>query len=77
MTRHVLVIDNYDSFTFNLVQALGALGARVTVRRNDTVSVAEAWALAPCGTRVSISWWRRGGPRRLRSPHANTGRRTT
>jgi len=37
----VLVIDNYDSFTYNLVQYLGELGADVTVRRNDQVSVEE------------------------------------
>jgi anthranilate synthase component II len=37
----VLVIDNYDSFTYNLVQYLGELGAQVEVRRNDRVSVAE------------------------------------
>jgi len=53
MNRHVLVIDNYDSFTFNLVQAFGALGARVTVRRNDAMSVADAWALSPSHLVVS------------------------
>jgi para-aminobenzoate synthetase component 2 len=37
----VLVIDNYDSFTYNLVQYLGELGAEVEVRRNDEVTVAE------------------------------------
>lgn len=36
-----LVIDNYDSFTFNLVQYLGELGVRVVVRRNDKVTVEE------------------------------------
>ena len=41
MTR-VLVIDNYDSFVFNLVQYLGQLGVDVDVRRNDDVTVAEA-----------------------------------
>ena len=41
MTR-ILVIDNYDSFVFNLVQYLGQLGAEVVVRRNDEVSTAEA-----------------------------------
>lgn len=46
MNRHVLLIDNYDSFSFNLVQALRVLGAQVTVRRNDEVSVAGARALA-------------------------------
>jgi anthranilate synthase/aminodeoxychorismate synthase-like glutamine amidotransferase len=43
----VLVVDNYDSFTFNLVQYLGVLGADVTVVRNDEMSVAEAGALNP------------------------------
>ena len=37
----VLVIDNYDSFTYNLVQYLGELGAEPTVRRNDAVTVDE------------------------------------
>jgi anthranilate synthase component 2 len=43
----VLVIDNYDSFTYNLVQYLAELGAEPDVRRNDQVSVAEVAALAP------------------------------
>ena len=37
----VFVLDNYDSFTYNLVQYLGELGAEVVVRRNDQISVAE------------------------------------
>src|ERR671916_1597729 len=37
----VLVIDNYDSFTYNLVQYLGELGAEVSVRRNDEVTAAD------------------------------------
>ena len=37
----ILVIDNYDSFTYNLVQYLGELGANVVIRRNDQVSLAE------------------------------------
>jgi anthranilate synthase/aminodeoxychorismate synthase-like glutamine amidotransferase len=49
----VLVIDNYDSFTYNLVQYLGELGAVLEVRRNDHVSVAEIAALAP--DRIVIS----------------------
>ncbi len=44
---HVLLIDNYDSFTYNLFQYLSELGARVEVRRNDAISVAEAAALRP------------------------------
>ena len=43
----ILMIDNYDSFTFNVVQYLGELGADVTVRRNDEIDVAGALALAP------------------------------
>ncbi len=43
----VLLIDNYDSFTYNLYQYLSELGANVTVRRNDAVSVEEARALEP------------------------------
>ena len=38
----ILVVDNYDSFVFNLVQYLGQLGAVCTVKRNDEVSVTEA-----------------------------------
>ena len=43
----VLVIDNYDSFTYNLVQYLGELGADIRVRRNDAVTVGEVEAMAP------------------------------
>jgi anthranilate synthase/aminodeoxychorismate synthase-like glutamine amidotransferase len=43
MTR-ILMIDNYDSFTYNLVQYLGELGAEVVVRRNDAIDVARARA---------------------------------
>ncbi len=43
----ILLVDNYDSFTWNLVHYLGGLGAEVEVRRNDTVSVDEALAMAP------------------------------
>ena len=42
-----LLIDNYDSFTYNLVHFLGELGIEVEVRRNDVVSVDEALALKP------------------------------
>ncbi len=43
----VLVIDNYDSFTYNLVQYLGELGADVRVRRNNEVTIGEIAAMAP------------------------------
>jgi len=43
----ILVLDNYDSFTYNLVQYLGELGGEPVVRRNDAVSVEEALALSP------------------------------
>lgn len=49
----VLVVDNYDSFTYNLVQCLGALGARVTVLRNDALDAAGMLALRP--THVVVS----------------------
>jgi len=43
----LFVLDNYDSFTYNLVQYFGELGAEVVVRRNDQVSVADVEALHP------------------------------
>ncbi len=43
----LLMIDNYDSFTFNLVQYLGELGEEVLVKRNDEISIAEIEKLAP------------------------------
>ncbi len=43
----LLLIDNYDSFTYNLVQYLGELGAEVQVRRNDAVSIADVERLRP------------------------------
>ncbi|MGH9066490.1 MAG: anthranilate synthase component II [Acidimicrobiales bacterium] len=53
MGARVLVVDNYDSFTWNLVQELGGMGAEVVVRRNDAVTVEEARALAPDALVVS------------------------
>jgi anthranilate synthase/aminodeoxychorismate synthase-like glutamine amidotransferase len=43
----ILVLDNYDSFTYNLVQYLGELGAEPVVRRNDEITVEDVAALAP------------------------------
>ena len=53
MSARLLVIDNYDSFTYNLVQAFMVLGAEVHVHRNDRITVDEAVALAP--THLCIS----------------------
>jgi para-aminobenzoate synthetase component 2 len=63
----VLVIDNYDSFTFNLVQALRELGADVVVRRNDEMDAAGAVALEP--THVVVS----PGPGRPRDAGCSIG----
>jgi len=55
-TRNVpmlLMIDNYDSFTYNLVQYLGELGADVRVARNDAITLDEIDALAPAGIVIS------------------------
>jgi anthranilate synthase/aminodeoxychorismate synthase-like glutamine amidotransferase len=48
-----LLIDNYDSFTFNIVQALGELNADVRVVRNDRITVEEALALQPASLIIS------------------------
>ena len=47
------MIDNYDSFTYNLVQYLGELGAEVEVRRNDAIDIAGIEKLAPAGIVIS------------------------
>ena len=62
MAMNVLVIDNYDSFTYNLVQYLGELGATVEVVRNDRATVDELLAREP--DRLVIS----PGPARHRRP---------
>ena len=49
----LLLIDNYDSFTYNLVHFLGDLGARCVVHRNDQITVDEAMALKPAGIVLS------------------------
>ena len=49
----ILVIDNYDSFTYNLVQYLGELGAELEVHRNDKISVDEAESIDPAGIIIS------------------------
>ena len=49
----VFVLDNYDSFTYNLVQYIGELGVAVTVRRNDQITIGKIEALHP--DRIVIS----------------------
>jgi anthranilate synthase component 2 len=49
----ILLLDNYDSFTFNLYQYLGELGAELRVERNDALSMEEALALAPDAVVIS------------------------
>ena len=49
----LLLIDNYDSFTYNLLHYLGELGANVAIRRNDAIDVQEAMALKPAGIVLS------------------------
>lgn len=49
----LLMIDNYDSFTYNLVQYLGELGSEVEVRRNDAIDIAGIEKLAPAGIVIS------------------------
>ena len=49
----LLLIDNYDSFTYNLVHYLGELGVEVVVHRNDAIDVQEAMAMNPAGIMLS------------------------
>jgi anthranilate synthase component 2 len=49
----LILIDNYDSFTYNLYHYLGALGAAIEVHRNDQISVAEIWDKRPQGVVLS------------------------
>jgi anthranilate/para-aminobenzoate synthase component II len=49
----LLLIDNYDSFTYNLLHYLGSLGADVVVRRNDALDVQQAMAMRPAGILLS------------------------
>ncbi len=53
MGRRVLVIDNYDSFVYNLVQYLGELGADPVVHRHDAITLEQAVALEPDGILIS------------------------
>lgn len=49
----LLLIDNYDSFTYNLVHYLGSLGAEIVIKRNDAISVQDAMAMQPQGILLS------------------------
>ena len=49
----ILMIDNYDSFTYNLVQYLGELGAEVVVRRNDAITLEEVSQMNPAAVVIS------------------------
>ena len=62
----ILILDNYDSFTWNLVQALGAIGAEVEVVRNDAITIEEIEAKAP--ERIVVS----PGPRTPRDAGIST-----
>lgn len=49
----LLLIDNYDSFTYNLVHYLGSLGTEIEIRRNDAIDAQEAMAMKPAGILLS------------------------
>lgn len=53
MIEMILMIDNYDSFTFNLVQYLGELGQEIVVKRNDEITIEEIETLAPSFLMIS------------------------
>ena len=53
MPTGIVVIDNYDSFTYNLVQYLGELGVAPQVFRNDAVTIEQIRALSPAGGGIS------------------------
>ena len=71
----VLVIDNYDSFTYNLVQYLGELGAEAEVVRNDKATVAELLGRRP-GNLNPCRWLARRGKRGAGSGRDQRGRRS-
>ncbi|MFP4050052.1 MAG: glutamine amidotransferase-related protein, partial [Desulfovermiculus sp.] len=52
-TMKILMVDNYDSFTFNLVQLLRVLGAQVIVYRNDAISLSAIFNLDPAAVVIS------------------------
>jgi len=51
----IVIIDNYDSFTYNIVQTIGGLGAEVKVFRNDMVDISSIEALKP-DRLVDLTW---------------------
>jgi anthranilate synthase component 2 len=51
--KMLLLIDNYDSFTYNLVHYLGSLGTEIEIRRNDAIDVQDAMAMKPSGILLS------------------------
>ncbi len=53
MIKRVLLVDNYDSFTYNLVQALAVQGAEVSVHRHDAITLEDAAAIAPTHLMIS------------------------
>lgn len=53
MTKQIFLLDNYDSFTYNLLHYIGELGAQVRVARNDQISVKEVMNLKPDGIVIS------------------------
>ena len=61
MKPRLLLIDNYDSFTYNLVQAFLVLGAEVSVYRNDALTPQEASALSPSHSRWVTGMLSRSG----------------
>ena len=70
----VLVIDNYDSFVFNLVQYLGQLGVECEVRRNDEIDVAEVGTVGAAGILLSPGPGTPGPGRHLPGRHPGVRR---
>ena len=66
MAARILVVDNYDSFVFNLVQYLQQLGAQTDVVRNDDVTIADALAYDGCCSPLGRETQRRQGLHRHR-----------
>src|SRR3982750_4449342 len=70
----ILLIDNYDSFTYNLAHLFGELGAEVVVHRNDEITADEAAALDPTHLGISPRPGRPGGGGGPRGDRANVCR---